>query len=170
MRRLLITLIIFSALFASAAAQKFAFVDTKYILNSIPSYKAATEELDKISTRYQKEIEEMYTELDKDYQNYQAEKVLLSSEMQKKSEAEIVNKEKNIKDLQKQYFGQNGELFKKREELIKPIQDQVFEAIADISQEESYSFVYDLASGVQMLYTNPRLDKSDQVLMKLGYK
>ncbi|MBN1112438.1 MAG: OmpH family outer membrane protein, partial [Bacteroidales bacterium] len=94
----------------------------------------------------------------------------LSSEMQKKREGEIVQKERNIKNLQKKYFGQDGELFKKREELIKPIQDQVFEAVSDISQEEGYSFVYDLASGVQMLYTNPRLDKSDQVLMKLGYK
>jgi len=170
MKRLLITLVFISAIYAGASAQKFAFVDTKYILNSIPSYKAATEELDKISATYQKDIEDMYAALDKDYQNYQAEKVLLSSEMQKKRENEIVQKERNIKNLQKKYFGQDGELFKKREELIKPIQDQVFEAVSDISQEEGYSFVYDLASGVQMLYTNPRLDKSDQVLMKLGYK
>ncbi|MCT4640263.1 MAG: OmpH family outer membrane protein [Bacteroidales bacterium] len=170
MRKLITTLVFIAIFVAAASAQKFAFVDTKYILNNIPSYKAAMEEIEKTSSRYQSEIEKMYDELEKLYKNYQAEKVLLSSDMQKQKEDDIIARERKIKGLQKKYFGQNGELFKKQQELIKPIQDQVFEAVSDIAKDENYSFIYDIASGVQMLYTNPKLDKSDDVLMKLGYK
>ncbi len=170
MKKLITTLVIITVFAVAASAQKFAFVDTKYILNNIPSYKAAMEEIEKTSSRYQSEIEKMYDELEKLYKNYQAEKVLLSSDMQKQREDDIIARERKIKELQKKYFGQSGELFKKQQELIKPIQDQVFEAVSDIAKDENYSFIYDIASGVQMLYTNPKLDKSDDVLMKLGYK
>ncbi len=153
-----------------AAAQKYAFVDTEYILNNIPAYKAAKEQLDKISEEWQKEIESKYAEIDQMYKDYQAERVLLSEDMRKKREDIIVNKEKEVKELQKSYFGPNGALFKKRQELIKPIQDEVYKAVKDLATEGGYAVIFDTASGPTMIYTNPRYDISDEVLEKLGYK
>jgi len=151
-------------------AQKFAFVDSDYILKKIPSYKAAQEQLDKFSEQYQKEIEEKYAEIDKMYKDYQAEKVLLTEEMKKKREDEIIMKERQTKELQMKYFGREGMLFKKREELVKPIQDQVFNAVKEIAVEGGYAVIFDSAASPNMLYTNPRHDKSEEVLQKLGYK
>ncbi|BDX38327.1 membrane protein [Tenuifilaceae bacterium CYCD] len=151
-------------------AQKFAFVDTDYILKKIPSYKAAQEQLDKLSEQYQKEIEERYAEVDKMYKDYQAEKVLLTEEMKKKREEEIIAKERDTKELQMKYFGKDGMLFKKREELVKPIQDQVFNTVKEIAVEGGYAVIFDSAASPNMLYTNPRHDKSEEVLQKLGYK
>ena len=151
-------------------AQKYAFVDTEYILNRIPSYKAAQEQLDEMADDWQEEIETMYDEIDKMYKNFQAEKVLLTEEMKKKKEEEIINREKEVKQLQQKYFGRDGSLFKKRQELIKPIQDEVFSAVKEIATEGSYAVIFDTASGANMLYTNPKYDKSDEVLEKLGYK
>jgi outer membrane protein len=153
-----------------AAGQKYAFVDTEYILNNIPAYKAAKEQLDKISQEWQKEIETKYAEIDQMYKDYQAERVLLSEDMRKKREDMIVNKEKEVKELQKNYFGPNGALFKKRQELIKPIQDEVYKAVKDLATEGGYAVIFDTASGPTMIYTNPRYDISDEVLEKLGYK
>jgi outer membrane protein len=153
-----------------AIAQKYAFVDTEYILNKIPSYKAAQDELDKLSEQYQTEVKNMYDELDKMYKEYQAEKVLLTKEMQSKREEQIVNKEKEAKKLQNDYFGADGLLFKKREELVKPIQDEVYNAVKEIANESGYAVIFDTASGTSMLYTNPRYDVSDEVLSRLGYK
>ncbi|HNY09757.1 MAG TPA: OmpH family outer membrane protein [Tenuifilaceae bacterium] len=151
-------------------AQKFAFVDSEYILNKIPSYKAAQEQLDKLSEQYQKEIEDKYAEIDKMYKDYQTEKVLLTQEMQKKREDEIISRERQTKELQMKYFGRDGLLFKKREELVKPIQDQVFNAVKEIAIEGGYAIIFDAAASPNMLYTNPRYDKSEDVLLKLGYK
>jgi len=150
-------------------AQKFAFVDSDYILKKIPSYKAAQEQLDKLAAQYQKDIEDMYTEVDKLYKDYQAEKVLLTEEMKKKREDDIITKERQVKDLQMKYFGKEGLLFKKREELVKPIQDQVFNVIKEIATEGGYAVIFDAAASPNMLYTNPRYDKSEEVLQKLGY-
>ena len=159
------------ALFAGlATAQKYAFVDTEYILNNIPSYKAAQEQLDKTSEEWQKEVESQYTEIEQMYKDYQAEKVLLTDDMRRKREDEIINKEKTVKDLQKKYFGQDGALFKKRQELVKPIQDDIYEAVKDIATENGYAVIFDSSSGPTMLYFNPRYDVSDEVLQKLGYK
>jgi len=152
------------------SAQKYAFVDTEYILNNIPSYKAAKDKLDEISEEWQKEIETKYTEIEQMYNDYQAEKVLLTDEMRKKREDQIMNKEKEVKDLQKNYFGQNGALYKKRQELIQPIQDEIYKAVKDIATESGYAVIFDTSSGPTMLYTNPRYDVSDEVLEKLGYK
>lgn len=152
------------------SAQKYAFVDTEYILNNIPSYKAAKDKLDEISEEWQKEIETKYTEIEQMYNEYQAEKVLLTDEMRKKREDQIMNKEKEVKDLQKNYFGQNGALYKKRQELIQPIQDEIYKAVKDIATESGYAVIFDTSSGPTMLYTNPRYDVSDEVLEKLGYK
>jgi len=168
MKKLLVSLILIA--FAGVVfAQKFAFVDSEYILKKIPSYKAAQEQVDKLAANYQKEIEEKYAEVDKMYKDYQAEKVLLTEEMKKKREEDIISKERQVKELQKKYFGQAGLLFKKREELIKPIQDQVFNAVKEIATEGGYAIIFDAASSPNMLYTNPRYDKSEEVLQKLGY-
>jgi outer membrane protein len=151
-------------------AQKFAFVDTDYILNNIPSYKAAQDQIDKLSADWQKEVEAKYSEIDKLYKSFQSEKVLLSEEMKNKREEEIIKKEQEAKDLQKKYFGSNGDLFKKRQELVKPIQDEIYNAVKEISVEQGYAVIFDTAAGMGMLYTNPKNDKSDEVLQRLGYK
>ncbi|MGD9976735.1 MAG: OmpH family outer membrane protein [Bacteroidales bacterium] len=151
-------------------AQKFAYVDTDYILKKIPSYKAAQEQLDKLSEQFQKEIEDQYAEIDKLYKDYQTEKVLLTEEMKKKREDEIITRERQTKELQMKYFGKDGMLFKKREELVKPIQEQVFNTIKELAIEGGYAIIFDSASSPNMLYTNSRYDKSDEVLQKLGYK
>lgn len=154
----------------SSFSQKFAFVDTDYILNNISAYKSAQEQLDKLSETWQKEIEGLYTEIDKMYKKYQSEKVLLTEEMKKKREDEIMTREKEAKDLQKKYFGQEGALYKKRDELVRPIQDEVYKAIKELAVDGGYSVIFDSSSGASMIYTDPKFDKSDAVLQKLGYK
>ncbi len=151
-------------------SQKFAYVDTEYILKNIPAYQAAQNQLDNQAKQWQKEIEDMYAKIDKMYKDYQAEKVLLTEDMRTKRENEIVAKEKEAKALQKQYFGKDGELFKKRQELIKPIQDDIFNAVKEIAAEGNYAVIFDTAGGVNILYNDPKYDKSDDVLEKLGYK
>jgi outer membrane protein len=153
-----------------AMAQKYAFVDSEYILDRIPSYKAAQDQLDKMAEDWQQEIETMYDEIEKMYKDFQAEKVLLTEEMKIRKEEEIISKEKEVKQLQQEYFGREGNLFTKRQELIKPIQDEVYKAVKEIAAEGNYAVIFDTASGANMLYTNPKYDKSDDVLEKLGYK
>jgi outer membrane protein len=165
---LFLTVLCFSTIMAMA--QKYAFVDTEYILNNIPSYKAAKEQLDKISQDWQKEIEAKYAEIDQMYKDYQAERVLLAEDMRQKRENMIVEKEKEVKELQNSYFGQNGALFKKRQELIQPIQDEIYKALKDMATEGGYAVIFDTSSGTSMIYTNPRYDLSDELLQKLGYK
>ncbi len=157
--------------FASQAqtAAKFGYVDTDYILGKIPEYKSAQTELDKQSIQWQKEIEGKYTEIDKLYKAYQADKVLLTEEMQKKRENEIINKEKEAKDLQKARFGVDGELYKKRVELVKPVQDKVYNAIKQAAEKKGLGFVLDKAGQVSILYANSKYDISDDVLTILGY-
>jgi outer membrane protein len=151
-------------------AQKYAYVDTEYILNNIPAYKAAQDKLNKLSIDWQKEIEAEYLILDNMMKDYQAEKVLLTKEMMKQREAEIANKDRDVKNLQKVFFGPNGELYKKRMELIKPIQDEVYSVIQDIAASGKYAIIFDTAAGTTILFTDPKYDKSDEVLEKLGYK
>ncbi|MGC8824695.1 MAG: OmpH family outer membrane protein [Bacteroidales bacterium] len=166
-----VLIFIFSLFLAVGSyAQKFAYIDTEYILNNIPAYKQAQDQLDKLSEGWQREVENMYAEVDKMYRDYQAEKVLLTEEMKKKREEEIMNKEKAAKELQKKYFGQDGALFKKRDELIKPIQDEIYKAVKELATEGGYAIIFDSSAGASILYTDPKLDKSDVVLQKLGYK
>ena len=153
-----------------AMAQKFAFVDTDYILQNIPSYNAAQQELDKASETWETEIAAEYEVIEKMYKTYQSERVLLTDEMRKTREDEIVNKERQVKELQSKYFGPEGELSKKRQELVKPIQDAIYKAVKELSAEGSYAVIFDTASGASILYSNPRYDLSDEVLKKLGYK
>jgi outer membrane protein len=158
-------------LFAGAAmAQKFAFVDSDYILKNIPSYNAAQTELNKASEDWEAEIAVEYEEIEKMYKTYQSERVLLTDEMKKKREDEIITQEREVKELQAKYFGPDGELSKKREELVKPIQDAIYKAVKELSAEGSYAVIFDTASGASILYSNPRYDLSDEVLKKLGYK
>ncbi len=165
---LIITLV---SLFSVATfAQKYAYVDTEYILNNIPIYESAKIQLDDLTTEWKVEIDEMKAEIDKMYTDYQSERVLLTEELRLKREEEILTKEKEMRTLQQKYFGKEGMLFKKREELIKPIQDDIYNAIKEIATEGSFAVIFDTANSLNMLYTDPRYDKSDDVLRKLGYK
>lgn len=164
---LFITLIFVSA---TSFAQKYGFVDTEYILNNIPSYAAAQEKLDQLSEGWEKEISGAYAEVEQMYKDYQNEVVLLSREAKVKREEEIISSERAAKELQNMYFGVEGELFKKRGELIQPIQDEIYNAVKELAIEGSYAVIFDTSSGMNMLYTNPKYDVSDEVLEKLGYK
>lgn len=166
----ILTFVVAAFTYQAQTAAKFGYVDTDYILGQIPEYKAAQSELDKTSVMWQKEIEGKYTEIDKLYKAYQADAVLLTDDMKKKRENEIINKEKEAKDLQKQRFGVDGELFKKRIELVKPIQDKVYNAIKTVAEKSGLGFVLDKAGQVSILYANSKYDKSDDVLAILGYK
>ena len=170
MKKLMISALVLSLFGGSALAQKFAFVDTEYILQNIPSYNAAQEELNKVSETWETEIKGEYEEIEKMYKTYQSERVLLTDEMRKKREEEIMDREIAVKELQAKYFGPEGDLSKKRQELVKPIQDALYKAVKELSAEGSYAIIFDTASGASILYSNPRYDLSDEVLQKLGYK
>ncbi|MDR2064381.1 MAG: OmpH family outer membrane protein [Prevotellaceae bacterium] len=151
-------------------AQKYACVDTEYILGKIPNYKSAQEQMEKISAQYQKEVEDGYRNVDEMYKSYQAEKALLTDAMKKKREDEIIAKEKTVKALQQKYFAPDGELAKKREELMKPIQERIFNAIKNFADDGGYATIFDLTNNSSMIYVNSRYDVSDKILEKLGYK
>jgi outer membrane protein len=155
---------------AIAIAQKYAFVDSEYIRNNIPAFTAAQEQLDKLSKQWEKEVADGYAIVEQMYKSYQNEAVLLSQDMKTKREEAIVSKEKEMKNLQNKYFGMEGDLFKKREELVKPIQDEILKAIKEIAVDGSYAVIFDTASGGIILFANPKFDISDQILQKLGYK
>ncbi len=153
-----------------ASAQKFAYVDTDYILKSIPTYESAQEQIKIMSDDWQAEIEAKYADIDKLYKEFQAEKVLLTEDMKNQREEEIVQMERQVKDLQKKYFGPEGELFRKQKELIDPIQNDIFNAVKEIATDGNYSVIFDAAGGANFLYSDPKYDKSDEVLEKLGFK
>jgi outer membrane protein len=155
---------------AAAFSQKYAFVDTEYIRKNIPSFNTAQEQLDKLSKQWEKEVADGYAVVEQMYKSYQNESVLLSQDMKTKREEAIITKEKEMKDLQNKYFGMQGELFNKREELVKPIQDEILKAIKEIAVDGSYAVIFDSAAGGNILFANPKYDISDQVLQKLGYK
>ncbi len=170
MKKLVLIVAVVFGMAVTLSAQKMAFIDTEYIMENIPAYKAAQNQLDQLSSQYQKELESIHAEIEQMYKDFQAESVLLSDDMKRKREDVIITKEKDYKQLQKKYFGPNGDLFKKRQGLVKPIQDDVFNAVQEISNEGSYSIVFDKAGGTTLFFTNPKFDLSDQVLQKLGYK
>ena len=170
MKRIFVFLIFVAASFSVTLAQKFAFVDSEYILGNIPSYKSAQEQIDKLSAEWQKEVDTKLADIDKMYKDFQSEKVLLTEEMKVKREDEIVKREQDVKDLQKKYFGRDGMLFKKRQELMKPIQDEVYNAVKALAAEQGFAIIFDTSSNVGILYSNPKNDKSDEVLQRLGYK
>lgn len=170
MKKLLFTLGFIAIMATAVWAQKFAFIDSEYILENIPAFNAAQEQLDQLSKQYQKELETMYADIEKMYKDFQAESVLLSEDMKRKREDVIITREKEYKELQRKYFGPNGELFKKRQGLVQPIQDDIFSAVQEIADEGAYAVIFDKAGGASLFVTNPKFDLSDQVLQKLGYK
>lgn len=153
----------------TASAQKFALVDMEYILKNIPAYERANEQLDQVSKKWQAEVEALNTEASTLYKNYQNEVVFLSQEQKKARQESIMNKEKEASDLKKKYFGPEGELFKKRESLISPIQEEIYNAVKDISELRGYSLVIDRSSDNGIIFGSPKVDISNEVLQKLGY-
>ena len=154
----------------SASAQRYAIIDTKYILDKVPEYKDAQKKLDQFSDQWQKEIDTKSAELEKMYKDFDAEQVMLSEDLKKKREDELFNREKEVRDLQKKRFGFEGDLFKKRQELIKPIQDKVYNAVQKMAVARSYDFILDKSEGITVIFADPKLDRSDDVLRFLGVK
>ena len=169
MKKTVLILIAVVAMAMSANAQKFALVDMEYILKNIPSYEMANEQLNQVSLRWEKEVENLAKEAETMYNNFQSDMVFLTDDQKKTREQEIVSKEKEASDLRYKYFGPQGELFKKRESLIKPIQDDVYEAIKKVSEERGYQAIFDRASSQSIVFASPRIDVSNLVLEKLGY-
>ncbi len=152
----------------TVAAQKFAYVDTQYILDNIPEFTEAQAQLDELSNVWQKEIETKFAEVDKMYKDYQTQSVLLPDDMKKKKEQEIVEKEREAKNLQRQRYGKDGDLFKKRQELVKPIQERIYNAIQEIANNNNYAVIFDKGGSLTMMYANPKYDISDDVLDNMG--
>jgi outer membrane protein len=164
------SIVIVAALLMSVStyAQKFAFVDVEYILNKMPTYTEAQKQLDKIAEGWQKEVESRMKSVDDMYKQFQAEQVLMTEPMKQQKIKDIEAKEKEVKDFQKAKFGPNGELFKKRQELIKPIQDKIYNEVQKYALAKGYDFIFDRASGPTMLYASDRYNKSEDILSALG--
>lgn len=169
MKKVILSLIAVVAMVLSANAQKFALVDMEYILKNIPAYEMANEQLNQVSLRWEKEVDDLAKAAETLYRNYQGDMVFLTDEQKKKKEQEILAKEKEASDLKYKYFGPQGELFKKRESLIQPIQDDVYNAIKKVSEERGYQAIFDRASSQSIIFASPRIDVSNLVLEKLGY-
>ena len=159
----------FALVAMTAGAQKFALIDMEYILKNIPAYERANEQLNQVSKKWQAEVEAINTEAQTLYKNYQNEVVFLSQEQKKAKQEEIMEKEKQASELKKKYFGPEGELFKKRESLMSPIQDEIYNAVKEISELRGYSLVLDRASDAGIIFGSPKIDISNEVLGKLGY-
>ncbi len=169
MKKILTLIIIAISAACAANAQKFALVDMEYILKNVPAYEMANEQLNQLSQRWQKEVEAVGTQAQTMYQNFLADKVFLTDEQAKKREEEIVAKEKEATQLRYKYFGPEGELYKKRQTLLKPVQDDIYNAIKKIAEERGYQAIFDRASSSDIIYASPRIDISQEVLAKLGY-
>jgi len=154
----------------TAFSQRFAYVDTKYVLNNIPAYKAAQEKLNQLSYEWQQELEAKKEKVDELSQEFQNEKVLLTDKMKQKRQEEIQQKRQELNELKNKYFGPEGELYKKRQELVKPIQEEVYSVIQKIADQGNYAVIFDASDKSNILYTDPQYDKSDEVLKELGYK
>ena len=167
--RFVLPFYLFTFLPLSASAQKFALIDMEYILKNVPAYERANEQLNQVSKKGQAEVEALNTEASTMYKNYQNESVFLSQEQKKAKQEQIMNKEKAAADLKKKYFGPEGELFKKREALVSPIQEEIYNAVKEISELRGYSLVLDRSSDQGIIFGSPRIDISNEVLQKLGY-
>lgn len=169
MKRLFIAAIAVMACSLGAWAQKFALVDMEYVLKNIPAYEMANEQLNQVSLRWQKEVDDLAKEAQTLYKNFQSDMVFLTDDQKKKKEEEIMAKEKEVTELRYKYFGPQGELFKKRESLIKPIQDDIYAAVKKVSEERGYQVIFDRASSQSIIFASPKIDISNEVLAKLGY-
>jgi outer membrane protein len=153
-----------------AFSQKYAIIDTRYILDRMPDYKDAQKQLDGIAADWQKDIDGKQADLDRMYKDYDAEQVMLTDELKKKREDQLFQKEKDLRDLQRKRFGFEGDLFKKRNELIKPIQDKVYNSVQKMAVQRGYDFVLDKSEGITIIFADPKLDKSEDVLKDLGVR
>ena len=168
MKRLALIVIAFFLLASLGRAQKFAYVDSQYILDNIPEFAEAQAQLDEMSNQWQKEIDGKFADVDKMYKEFQAQAVLLPEDMKKKKEQEILDADRDAKLLQKSRFGKDGDLFKKRQELVKPLQEKIYNAIQDIATSNNYAVIFDKGGSLSILFANPKYDISDEVLDKLG--
>ncbi len=167
-RLYLVALLMLSSL--TMTAQRYAIIDTKYILGKLPDYKKANEKIEEFSEAWQQEIDLLQADLDKMYREFEGEKAMLTPELLKKREDEIFNKEKQVRDLQRKRFGYEGDYFKKKEDLVKPIQEKVYNAVQRLAGEKMYDFILDKSEGITVIFADPKLDKSDDVLKILGIK
>jgi len=154
--------------FSSNAQTKYAIINTKYILDKIPEYKEADKKLKALGDQWQQEIDQKQMTLDKMYKNYEAEQFMLSDDLKKKREDELFGKEKELRDLQKKRFGYEGDLFKERQKMVKPIQDKVYNAVQKLATARGYDFILDKSEGITIIFADPKLDKSDDILKELG--
>lgn len=164
---LFITIVFFSI---AVNAQRYAVIDSKFILDKMPEYKEAQSKLDQFSTLWQQEIDQRQAAMDKMVKDFEAEQVMLPDNLKKKREDEIFNKEKELRDLQRKRFGFEGDLFKKRQELIKPVQDKVYNAVQKLALEKQYDFILDKSEGITIIFADPKLDKSEEILKSMGIK
>lgn len=164
----LLSLVLMTSVISNA--QRYAVIDSKFILEKIPDYVDAQRRLDQFSNLWQQEIDQKQATLDKMLKDYDAEQVMLTDELKKKREDELYNKQKEIRDLQKKRFGFEGDLFKKRQELIKPIQDKVYNAVQKLATNKQYDFILDKSEGITVIFADPKLDKSDEILRLMGVK
>lgn len=169
MKKIFLLSILLLGLTGSSYAQKFALIDMEYILKNISSYETANEQIEVLSKKWQSEVDKMQQDIQTMYKSYQSDLVFLSAEQKTKRENEIVEKEKQLQELKRKYFGPEGELYQKRQVLIKPIQDDIYEAIKEISETKGYQLVLDRASAESVIFASPRIDISNDVLSKLGY-
>ena len=169
MKKSILTLMMIVGAFCFASAQKYALIDMEYILKNIPSYEMANEQLNQVSQRWEKEVNELSKEAEAMYKNYQNEMVFLTDEQKKKREEEIVLKEKEVTETRYKYFGPEGELYKKRQSLMKPIQEDVYNAVKAVAEERGYQTIFDRASSQSIVFASPKIDVSNEVLAKLGY-
>ncbi len=170
MKKLMLTILLVCAAVLSSMAQRFVYVDSEYILKHIPEYNSAQKQLDALSDQWQKDVDAKFADIEKLYKAYQADQVLLTDDMRKRREAEIVEKEKQAKEFQRQKFGFEGELFQQRSRLIKPIQERVAKAVQALAEDQQLDVVFDKGSDITMLFANARLDRSNEVITRLGYK
>jgi len=170
MKKILYVLLGLFFISVNVSAQKYAIIDTKYILDQMPAYRDADKRLTQTADQWQKEIDTRQYELNQMYKNFDAEQFMLSDDLKKKREEQLFNKEKELRELQKKRFGYEGDLFKERQKLVKPIQDKVYNAIQKMSVNRGYDFVLDKSEGITVIFADPKLDKSDEVLRELGIK
>ena len=169
MKRIILSAVMFIAFMMTANAQHFALVDMEYILKQIPAYEQANQQLETLSKQYQDKIEAQNAEAKKLYESYQKEAATLTDTQKTEREEAIVAKEKATAELRKTYFGPDGEIMKKRQELISPIQDAIYNAIKEVATQQGYDVVFDRASSQNMIFASPRIDISNEILSKLGY-
>jgi len=170
MKKTWLLFLLMGAFALTSQAQRYAVIDTKYILNKIPEYKEADKRLQLIGEQWQKEIDDKQGILDKMYKNFEAEQFMLTEELKKKREDELFVREKELRELQKKRFGYEGDLFKERQRLVKPIQDKLYTAVQKLAIAKSYDFILDKSEGITIIFADPKLDKSDEVLKELGIK